>query len=773
MILAPLRITRVAVFTASLWGFSASGQDLSLSQAGPGSVQTSSNGTFTLTVTGGGATNVTLTNVLPSSFTFVSATPPAGGSCSNNCGTVTCTLPTFSGSAVFTVVATATTAGTFANVAGVVADGYDSNAANNTSTSTATVTQASAPTISSLSQTAGGLSGGAGVTINGSNFRTIPGKPTVAFGGAAATVGAVTASTIAVTTPAHGAGPVNVVVTNADGTNATLSNGFTYVSPPTVTVISPSAGPIGGGAAVTVSGTGFATGLILKLGGTQASYGSFTSTSISATTPAHAVGIVDVTVTDSYGQTGTLAGGFTYLNAPGVTSVSPGAGPSAGGGTYTVYGTNFSTPTVIIGGNSVTPNSWTTTSAVFTLPAHVVGVVDVTVKNIDSQQWTLSGAFTYVDPPTISTVTPSAGPVNVGTAVTISGTNLVAGSTVTFGGSAATSVNPQGTTLACVTPLLGAGSVNVVVTAPGGSATKTAGYTYMSPPTLTTLSSSTGPASGGQSVTVTGSNFVSGMGVSFGGLAGTVTSVPDSAHAVVTTPAHTAGTFNVVVTTLGGSATLANSYTFVGQPTISSLAPSSASTAGGDLITILGTNFYASTLVSVDGNSASQLTVVSATQMTFRTASHAPGPVSVVVSNPGVGSASSTFTYLAAATKLYTITPCRILDTRNPVGPLGGPSLAAGETRVFTVTGACGIPTTARTVSANYTVAAPASAGSISILPGGDPATPATSMSFNAGATRANNGFMTLSWSGDGTISVTNNSAAPTDFVIDANGYFQ
>jgi hypothetical protein len=46
-------------------------------------------------------------------------------------------------------------------------------------------------------------------------------------------------------------------------------------------------------------------------------------------------------------------------------------------------------------------------------------------------------------------------------------------------------------------------------------------------------------------------------------------------------------------------------------------------------------------------------------------------------------------------------------------------------------------------------------------------------MSFNAGVTRANNGFMTLSWSGDGTVAVTNNSATSTDFVIDANGYFQ
>jgi hypothetical protein len=230
-----------------------------------------------------------------------------------------------------------------------------------------------------------------------------------------------------------------------------------------------------------------------------------------------------------------------------------------------------------------------------------------------------------------------------------------------------------------------------------------------------------------------------------------------------------------VINPEGQAGVLASAYTYLPAPVISSLSPVSGTTAGGDLVTINGSGFAPGATVSIGGASGSQVTVVSSTQITFRTVPHAPGAVTVLVSNPGGGTSSpgGTFTHLASQTMLYTITPCRILDTRNPNGPLGGPALAAGQTRAFTVTGVCGVPSTARTVSANYTVVAPAGSGSLSVLPGGDPASPATSISFKLGVTRANNGLMTLSWSGNGTVSVTNNSSSSTNFIIDANGYFQ
>jgi len=53
----------------------------------------------------------------------------------------------------------------------------------------------------------------------------------------------------------------------------------------------------------------------------------------------------------------------------------------------------------------------------------------------------------------------------------------------------------------------------------------------------------------------------------------------------------------------------------------------------------------------------------------------------------------------------YPVTPCRVADTRNPTGPFGGPIMAAGSTRSFTIPASnCGIPSTAQAYSLNVTV---------------------------------------------------------------------
>jgi hypothetical protein len=79
------------------------------------------------------------------------------------------------------------------------------------------------PKISGLSKTTG--SAGISITINGDNFN--PGAK-VNFGGVAATVGVISTSSIAVTTPKHAVGPVDVEVINPDGKNDVLRGGFTY-----------------------------------------------------------------------------------------------------------------------------------------------------------------------------------------------------------------------------------------------------------------------------------------------------------------------------------------------------------------------------------------------------------------------------------------------------------------------------------------------------------------------------------------------------------------
>ena len=152
--------------------------------------------------------------------------------------------------------------------------------------------------------------------------------------------------------------------------------------------------------------------------------------------------------------------------------------------------------------------------------------------------------------------------------MTITGTNFIAGATVTFGGTAATSINvASATSITCTTPAHAAGAVNVVVTTSGGTATSTNGYTYnQAAPTITNINPTSGSTVGGTNVTITGTNFIAGATVTFGGTAATSINVASATSITCTTPAHAAGAVNVVVTTSGGAATSTNGFTYVTPP---------------------------------------------------------------------------------------------------------------------------------------------------------------------------------------------------------------
>jgi hypothetical protein len=147
-------------------------------------------------------------------------------------------------------------------------------------------------------------------------------------------------------------------------------------------------------------------------------------------------------------------------------------------------------------------------------------------------------------------------------------------------------------------------------------------------------------------------------------------------------------------------------------------------------------------------------------------------PVNAVLSD---SSAIGTLLGSGEATRLTSLPPCRVVDTRFGTGPLEGPPLPPfPDRRVFVLTGTCGIPAGAKAVVANITVAAPEAGGDLKIYPGDLPsgAVPASSaISFSAGKTRANNALIRLA--SDGSIAVENNSGATTGFILDVAGYFQ
>jgi hypothetical protein len=105
---------------------------------------------------------------------------------------------------------------------------------------------------------------------------------------------------------------LNVTVTTSAGCSDAKSANVT-VSPVTVTSVTPANGPFFGGQPVTVHGTGFNTGATVTFGGAAAtSVVVVNSTTITCKTPAHAVGPVNVTVTNTNATSGTLTNGYTY-----------------------------------------------------------------------------------------------------------------------------------------------------------------------------------------------------------------------------------------------------------------------------------------------------------------------------------------------------------------------------------------------------------------------------------------------------------------------------
>lgn len=125
------------------------------------------------------------------------------------------------------------------------------------------------------------------------------------------------------------------------------------------------------------------------------------------------------------------------------------------------------------------------------------------------------------------------------------------------------------------------------------------------------------------------------------------------------------------------------------------------------------------------------------------------------------------------STELYTLSPCRVVDTRRPAGTLGGPALAHASTRSFPITGTCGIPADAVAVAANVTVVGPTASGSLEIQPTGGLPTGTSTINFKAGQIRANNSLLTLGVGGEVSVSTNLSAAGTVQFVLDVSGYFR
>ncbi|KAI2699423.1 hypothetical protein CBS147332_8309 [Penicillium roqueforti] len=432
------------------------------------------------------------------------------------------------------------------------------------------------------------------------------------------------------------------------------------MSLPTISRINPTSGPTTGGITAIISGTNLAGATTVTFGTVTAVPTSSTATTVSVVVPANTAGTVRVSVTTPNG-TSTSIVNFTYVVAPlpSLTSLSPTSGSISGGNTVTLTGTNLGfVNSVTFGGTaatSVVALSNNTVAAV--VPSTVTpGAVDVTVSDAAGNTSTLTGGYTYttISAPTVTALNPNNGPATGGTLVAVTGTGFVNATAVTFGTTSALSYTiVSGTLINAVSPP-GTGTTNVFVTNPGGtSAADTGNVWTWNPtptPTVTSLSPVSGPLSGGNVVTVTGTNLTGTTSVTFGGVTAPFFVVLSSTALNATVPASTvAGTVDVVVTTPNGSSPInpGDQYTYIAGPAPTAVEPSADLISGGTQVAITGSGLTGTTSVLFGTIPGTAINVVSDSEVDVTTPSHAIGTVPITVTSTGGTNSSLTFTFEA------------------------------------------------------------------------------------------------------------------------------
>jgi hypothetical protein len=140
---------------------------------------------------------------------------------------------------------------------------------------------------------------------------------------------------------------------------------------------------------------------------------------------------------------------------------------------------------------------------------------------------------------------------------------------------------------------------------------------------------------------------------------------------------------------------------------------------------------------------------------------------------PGAARAGGPFQY-------HTLTPCRVVDTRNPAGTDGGPSLTypGARPRVFQIQGNCGVPTGAAAATINVTITnpnmtGPSGGGFLTLYPSSQSLPNVSTINWiNADRSLANGAIVPLD-SAPNDLAVWLGGIGTVDVIIDVTGYFE
>jgi len=525
-------------------------------------------------------------------------------------------------------------------------------------------------------------------------------------------------------------GTYNFVMKSTDSTGGNgpynTSRSYSLVinaqPPPTITGVSPALGPLGGGTAVNITGTGFTGATALKFGSNNGlSVTVVNATSITATSPP-GTGVVNVFVTTPGGTNAAdPANRFTYVPAPAITSISPTAGPLGGGTTVTINGSDLTGATAVtFGGVAATGYTVNSASQITATAPPGTGTVDVRVTTAGGTSAIVAAdKFTYAAVPVVSGISPTAGPLGGGTTVTINGSNLTGATAVTFGGVAATGYTVNSASQITATAPAGTGTVDVLVTTAGGTSVIAAAdkFTYAAVPVVSGISPNSGSVAGGASVIITGSNFSGVTAVKFGANNASGFTFNNATQITATAPPGIAGTVDVTVTTAGGTSvtSLADQFTFVAVPIAGN---TSATVAYGSGATVIPLNLSggAPTSVAVASVPSNGTATANGTSISYTpTAGFGGNDSFTYTASNGVGTST-------VATVTITVSPPTVT-----LAPTSVAAATVGTAYSQTVTASGGKDTYTYEILAGGTLPAGVSLSSGGILSG----TPTAAGTFN------------------------------------------
>lgn len=328
-----------------------------------------------------------------------------------------------------------------------------------------------------------------------------------------------------------------------------------------------------------------------------------------------------------------------------ITKVTPERGPVSGGTKFVLSGDGFTPETEVYFGSRRADVDLTEGQLIGRTP-EAVGPGKVGVKALDPQTGSdsITEGFEYIPTLSVDSISPTKIPVEGGPQVLLEGTGFDSTARVSFGGATGESHNVvDSQSMSTVAPPHAAGKVDVRVTTQSESLVLDDAVTYVETVELDGLSPTIGSTSGGQSVTLTGEGFESGMSVFIGGQAATVDSVSSSSQATVTTPPGT-GVADVSVQVSGvGADILTDAYVYSDTPNtldLVSVRPDHGSTAGGTEVSLTGSGLSDSGLTVEFGGVSATIVSQSQGQAVVQAPAQSAGLVDVSVSDSSGASAT-------------------------------------------------------------------------------------------------------------------------------------